>query len=198
MGNPFAFDIPLRNLSLASDAPVELWAYDSTWSVETDAMESFAGYAIFREREAEDRFDTLWVDPDLSPSEDDGSSAQAPTFASTAERRVELEAMFAQLTEPIRPVDRALITNLQNYPNPFRHSTRISYELLEDANSTLLIFDALGRLVVSVANESQKAGTHEIVWDGRTNAGVSVSSGMYFYKLTAEGIERSGKLVLIE
>jgi hypothetical protein len=197
VGNPFAFDIPLSNLSLASDAPVELWAYDSTWSVETDAMESFAGYAIFHEQGG-GRFDTLWVDADLSPSESEGSSIEVSRFASTAERRTEIEALFAQLTERIEHADRALITNLQNYPNPFRHSTRIRYELLEDANSTLLIFDALGRLIASVANESQKAGTHEIVWDGRTNAGVSVSNGMYFYKVTAGGMERSGKLMLIE
>jgi hypothetical protein len=74
----------------------------------------------------------------------------------------------------------------QNYPNPFNPSTTISYALPVPSRVKLQIFNMLGQEVASlVGNEAQAAGSYEVVWNGTDNAGRSVASGLYFYKLSA-------------
>jgi len=68
----------------------------------------------------------------------------------------------------------------QNYPNPFNPATRIRFDLKEDANVILEIYNVLGMKVKSFSNEVMPAGTHEIQVDM-----TAMSSGVYYYKLTA-------------
>ena len=86
----------------------------------------------------------------------------------------------------------------QNYPNPFNSVTHIRYGLKEGVEVSLKIFDVTGREVKSLAREHQKAGYYSIIWDGTNNSGVSVSSGMYFYKIKAGDFIKSQKLVLVK
>jgi len=86
----------------------------------------------------------------------------------------------------------------QNYPNPFNSSTIISYEIVEEANATLKIYDILGREVRKLVNSSQKPGHYKINWDGRNNQGKEVASGIYFYELKAGNYKATRKLVLIK
>jgi len=73
----------------------------------------------------------------------------------------------------------------QNYPNPFNPSTTIRYVLPVRSSVRLQVFDILGQTVAVLANGEQSAGTRLIEW----NAGVS--SGMYFYRIEANPIEKS-------
>ncbi|NOY05372.1 MAG: T9SS type A sorting domain-containing protein [Chlorobi bacterium] len=73
----------------------------------------------------------------------------------------------------------------QNYPNPFNPSTEIRYTLAEDSYVSLKIFDMLGREVVTLINEHQKAGSFTVTWNALNNAGLEVNSGTYFYRLDA-------------
>lgn len=72
--------------------------------------------------------------------------------------------------------DRFSLT--QNYPNPFSSTTIISYSLPNTNSVTLKIFDAMGREIKTIVNESQNAGTYSIHFDGS-----KFSSGTYFYTL---------------
>ena len=69
----------------------------------------------------------------------------------------------------------------QNYPNPFNPSTKIEYDLPENANVKLVIYNMLGEQVATLVNKVQAAGIYNFVW----NAG-KTSSGIYFYRLTAD------------
>ena len=61
---------------------------------------------------------------------------------------------------------------VQNYPNPFNPSTRIRYSLASPANVSLVVYDMTGQQVRQLATGNwQLAGDHEVVWDGRNNAG---------------------------
>ena len=81
----------------------------------------------------------------------------------------------------------------QNYPNPFNPSTTISYTLDAKARTSLKVFDILGREVANLIDEEQGAGHHAITWDaGR------LSSGIYFYRLTAGDRVATRKLVLLK
>lgn len=76
----------------------------------------------------------------------------------------------------------------QNFPNPFNPDTTIKYELAESADVTLQIYNVLGQVVRTlVVSESQPPGRYQIRWNGMDDRGVSVSSGVYFYKISAEG-----------
>ncbi|HMD14306.1 MAG TPA: FlgD immunoglobulin-like domain containing protein, partial [Bacteroidota bacterium] len=49
------------------------------------------------------------------------------------------------------------------------------------------IYNSLGEVVKTLVNDVQSAGTYNVVWNGTNNTGVSVSSGMYFFRITASG-----------
>lgn len=74
----------------------------------------------------------------------------------------------------------------QNYPNPFNPMTKINYELPQDSKVNITIFDILGREMLSLVNQEQKAGYYTITADSK-----NLASGTYFYRLIAKssGIE---------
>jgi len=81
----------------------------------------------------------------------------------------------------------------QNYPNPFNPSTRIVFQLKEDVDVNLAVYDLLGREVATVVSEPMKAGTHQITFD----AG-DLSAGVYFYSLKAGSFTEMKKMTLIK
>ncbi len=88
----------------------------------------------------------------------------------------------------------------QNFPNPFNPDTTIKYELAESADVTLQIYNVLGQVVRTlVASEAQNAGRYQIRWNGMDDRGVPVSSGVYFYQISAEGkFHNVRKLMLLK
>ena len=81
----------------------------------------------------------------------------------------------------------------QNYPNPFNPVKKISYELPVANHVTLKVFDILGKEVMTLVNERQDAGNHEIEFNGS-----SLSSGVYFYRLEAGEFTDVKRMVLIK
>jgi len=86
----------------------------------------------------------------------------------------------------------------QNYPNPFNPTTTIHFELPEDAHTRIAIYDILGREIVLLENRPFNAGYHQVVWQGRDTYGNAVPSGMYFYRMEANGFSRTRKMVFLK
>lgn len=86
----------------------------------------------------------------------------------------------------------------QNVPNPFNPSTSIAFTLSTREHVTVAVYDANGRLVRTLVDEVRHAGVHDVPWDGRDARGQSVSSGVYFYRMTAGGISESRKMTLLK
>jgi hypothetical protein len=84
-------------------------------------------------------------------------------------------------------------TLYQNYPNPFNPSTVIRYELPENSNVTLTVFDVIGNEVATLVNEPKPAGSYEVNFNGR-----NLSSGVYYYRLKAGSFIETKKFVLIK
>ena len=84
-----------------------------------------------------------------------------------------------------------------NYPNPFNARTAIRYSLPAGADVELVLFDVTGRRVATLVDGQQPGGTHAVVWDGLTDSGVEVASGVYFYRLQVGDRRRSRKLLLL-
>jgi len=85
----------------------------------------------------------------------------------------------------------------QNWPNPFNPITDIGFGLKEQAYLSLRIYDAAGRLVATLIDESKPAGTYTATWNGLGTDGRAVSSGVYFYRLRAGEFEETKKMILI-
>jgi uncharacterized delta-60 repeat protein len=81
----------------------------------------------------------------------------------------------------------------QNSPNPFHHSTLISYSLPAATEVTLAIYDITGWLVETLVNETRQPGIHQVRWDRKTNP-----SGVYFYRLRAGQFVETRKMVVVE
>jgi len=81
----------------------------------------------------------------------------------------------------------------QNYPNPFNHKTVINYELPIISHVDLVIYNLLGQKVATVVSERQPAGYHRVEWE----AG-DVSSGVYYYMITAGEFQAVKKMLLIK
>ena len=88
-------------------------------------------------------------------------------------------------------------TLFQNYPNPFNPETSIDYQVPETEYITLTIFNTLGQRVRTLVNERQGPGFYRRQWDGCNEFGQPVSSGIYFYLLTAGNFSQTKKMVLM-
>jgi hypothetical protein len=101
---------------------------------------------------------------------------------------------IAARTEPDIPTDFGL---KENYPNPFNPATRITFVLPEQTMTTLRIYDLLGREVATLIDGALSPGTHSLPWDGKDLDGISVNSGVYFYRLQAGRFSETKRLLLL-
>ena len=76
----------------------------------------------------------------------------------------------------------------QNYPDPFNPSTQIQFDLPERSNVKIVIYDILGREVMTLVNGELEAGRYREVWEGRDHFGRTLSSGVYLYRMTASSL----------
>jgi cytochrome c553 len=83
------------------------------------------------------------------------------------------------------------------YPNPFNPVTRLDFELAARGRIWINIYDASGRLVRALVDETKSAGRHTAFWDGANNAGTRVASGVYFFKMKSGGFEQVRKVVML-
>lgn len=81
----------------------------------------------------------------------------------------------------------------QNYPNPFNPVTTIEYSLPENNFVAVKVYNVLGKLVNTLVNEEQSAGTHKVSFDA-----TNLSSGMYIYSITVNGKTISRKMTLLK
>ncbi|HLP17407.1 MAG TPA: FlgD immunoglobulin-like domain containing protein [Bacteroidota bacterium] len=87
---------------------------------------------------------------------------------------------------------------MNNYPNPFNPSTVIRFALPQQSVARLIVYDLLGREVRTLVNGMTNAGYFETTWNGRNNAGVQVSSGIYIYRMEAGSFISSKKMMLLK
>lgn len=81
----------------------------------------------------------------------------------------------------------------QNYPNPFNPVTNIRYGLPKTTDVKLTVYNVLGQRMLTLVDEQQEAGWHEVKFDG-----TSISSGIYYYILEAGGSTEAKQLVLVK
>jgi Zn-dependent metalloprotease len=97
--------------------------------------------------------------------------------------------------ETVRP---SSLTLEQSRPNPMQNQTTIRFALPAAGPVTVDLFDAGGRIVRTLAKGPRSAGVQELVWDGRDDAGHAVPSGVYYYRVQANGQEQTRKMLMVK
>ncbi len=86
----------------------------------------------------------------------------------------------------------------QNYPNPFNPSTSISYSVAQASNVQITIYNIMGQRVRTLIDNTKAPGRYTIQWNATNDAGLRVSSGVYFYKMIAGDFVRTNKMLLMK
>ncbi len=162
----------------------------TAYSLDALGKNLFAGTAagVFLSTDGGENWVT--VDSGLAPGQavqafaSDGTILYAGTGGGVWRRPIsEMPTPVLTRTEQI-PTRFALY---QNYPNPFNPSTIITYDIPIPARVVLTVYDILGREVKTLVDASEPAGVHRIQWNSLNVAGQHVASGVYFYRIVAEG-----------
>ena len=114
----------------------------------------------------------------------------------------ELSSAYRQVQIEHNPVPD-LTRLLQNYPNPFNPETWIPFQLSQDAEVTVFIYDVSGKLIRTLPIGFRSAGIYSsqdksVYWNGETNAGETVASGVYFCQLKAGDYSQTNRMVILK
>ncbi len=107
----------------------------------------------------------------------------------------ELTADFEGLSHDGVPASFKLV---QNTPNPFNPVTTVGYHLPSESRVTIRIFDVTGRLVTTLVDEVVEPGRHTVAWNGTSEYGESVGSGVYFCTMETPEYRGSHKMTLLK
>ena len=125
-----------------------------------------------------------------------GSIILTSNDENATEYHIELYADLSSTSEAEIPV---LATELLgNYPNPFNPETSIRFNLSNNQNVSISVYNVKGQLVKNIANEIFNMGSHSVVWNGTDSNNKSVSSGIYFYKFATPETVQVRKMMLIK
>ena len=86
----------------------------------------------------------------------------------------------------------------QNYPNPFNPVTTLRYDLPEDANVNITIYDMMGRQVSTLVSSHQSAGYKSLQWNATNDKGATVSAGLYLYTIQTDDFMQTKKMMLLK
>ncbi|MCB5246785.1 MAG: T9SS type A sorting domain-containing protein [Candidatus Cloacimonetes bacterium] len=132
-----------------------------------------------------------------------GSNAITPPYHPTPDGG-EVMFMELQIVFPAGGADgentAPAVTRMlhQNYPNPFNPETTISFDLPKSGPANLSVYNVKGQLVKTLADGNLNFGKQSFVWNGTDNNGNNVTSGIYFYRLTANDSVETRKMMLMK
>ena len=109
---------------------------------------------------------------------------------SVSECKEFLQVKIGKTDEPSLP---AITKLFSNYPNPFNPETTISFDLANQCSVTIEVYNIKGQKVKTLAKDMFTPGHHTVVWNGTDNKGKSVSSGVYFYRMSTPNHTSLGK-----
>jgi len=84
---------------------------------------------------------------------------------------------------------------IQNYPNPFVQGTYLEFKLPKPGKYRISLLDVNGRIIRVFEDDDQSSSIHTLYWDGMDNSGKPVISGVYFYRLEADGFSEMKRMV---
>lgn len=106
-----------------------------------------------------------------------------------------LDASYTEISDLLNPVIPFTLKN--NFPNPFKSFTTISYQLKTNNFVRIEIYNIKGQLISTLVNETEKSGNHRVIWNGTDANGSILSAGVYLCKMMAGNYSSSRKMILL-
>jgi hypothetical protein len=132
------------------------------------------------------------ADADIADKSDHGDSQD-----SMAENNhLEKDGDRSNLASALSAVPNSFVVS-QNYPNPFNSSTTINYQLPEDSQVSIKIYNAVGQEIRTLADEYKTAGYYTVSWNGRDQADNPVVSGIYLCRFHAGNHDHIQRMVVV-
>ena len=103
-------------------------------------------------------------------------------------------AVFCGSFAAVSPLATGSVLVARSLPNPFRNSVNFSFSLPQDGDVSVQVFGADGRLVSTVAEGRMAAGSHNLTWKLENDT----PSGVYFYRVMANGASATGKITRVD
>ncbi|MCF7793811.1 MAG: carboxypeptidase regulatory-like domain-containing protein [Candidatus Cloacimonetes bacterium] len=171
------------------------------WNAPVSAMRDFESYTIYRFLSINSNDPTQWTllestynDTTYMDNGWNSLNAQMYQYAvivnytngviSEAALSNEIERFDVGTGQNIPEITDALQSI---HPNPFNPSTKISYQLAEDSNVEISIFNVRGQKISMILNNEKERGFHHVVWNGKDKTGKEQASGIYFVRLLVNG-----------
>ena len=85
-----------------------------------------------------------------------------------------------------------------NYPNPFNPITKFSYGIPREFKVRITIYDINGRVVKTLIDDKQLAGKRSLTWDAKSDAGIPVATGLYFYRMESGDFQSTKKMIFLK
>jgi hypothetical protein len=86
----------------------------------------------------------------------------------------------------------------QNYPNPFNPETNIRFDVAKNKHVNIIVYNLIGQKVATLLNKQMNVGSYNIKWNGLSDKGLALPSGIYFYEMKTLGFHSIHKLVLVK
>lgn len=198
--NYWGVKVPVKLTSFSADAE----AYKGIsveW--ETGAEYGNAGFNVLRSFKEDGTFEK--VNEKLIPSNQDGLYEFLDAQVAAGRRHFyKLENVnidgSTSIHGPIEaeaplPKDFRLA---ENFPNPFNPTTTVRFDLPKSTHVKLEVYNVLGQKVKTMINEQMEPGYHEILWNSLNDQGMRVSSGVYYYRITAGDFHDVKKMALVK
>ncbi|WP_243664484.1 FlgD immunoglobulin-like domain containing protein [Rhodothermus marinus] len=105
-----------------------------------------------------------------------------------------LDTGISTAVEEAAPVAVRLVSL---WPNPFREAAHMRFQVAVPGRVRLVVYDLLGRSVRTLLEGPLAPGMHEVVWDGRSDAGVRLPAGLYLLRLEADGQTQTRTITIV-
>lgn len=198
--------LPYKGADEADPLPVELTSFTASvtgndvllnWTTATETNNS--GFTVERSQTQSE-----WIEIGFVPGF--GTSTEPRTYSYTDAglvagtyyyriKQIDFNGTYTyyELGSSVEISTPSVFALEQNYPNPFNPTTKIEYSIAKAGNVQLVVFNSIGEEIAVLVNETQQAGRYEINFDASR-----LSSGVYFYKITAGEFNSIKKMILIK
>jgi hypothetical protein len=191
LGAAFVLRFPPDLLSIDQAEPGPWPGTDVLWQSHTDAANGTLGIGLSRRRGQEPlsgsgtlaRVHLRLLDPGRAQGAALSLEDAAASFADGTTAALSTAGAFAVSNEPEVVPEAAGLR--PGYPNPFSDRTTLAYVLETPGRVEVSVYDGTGRRVRRLTERVASAGRHEVVWDGRDEAGRALAPGTYFVRLVA-------------
>ncbi len=188
-----------ETLAMGSETDITWNQSDDIGVVNVQILLSTNNGSSFDETVAEGAFNGTysWTVPS-TPGSDNLIKVIVHDSAGNSTESVSAASFTIGGTSGVNDVPGSQLMLAQNSPNPFNPRTEIKFALPSAQNVTLRIYNVEGRLVRTLIQGRQTAGTHTIAWSGKNDQDGRVASGLYFYRLITDSGTLTRKMTLLK